>query len=636
MLINQILLNIPFDFNYFPLLLVIMAAWLIPILLSLLKLDKLPSVVVEIIAGFFLGHYFFHHFTHESIIALDVLALSGFIFLMFLGGLEIDVDQLFASIPKKKITYARFIKNPLLVGLIFFISSIVLSYFGTLALSSIVEIKSIWYFSLIMVTTSVGIILPVLKNRGEINGRFGQMIMIAAAIADIFSIILFSFTAFIIKNGFKSELLLIFGLFLTFFLFSRIGLRMSKKPRFKSIIYQLEHAASQIQVRGTLLIILIFVVLAQFIGEEVILLGAFLSGILLSIFLHKGRSIHLVKLDGIGYGFFIPVFFIMVGFHFDTSALKELDNSIFLFIGFLIITLFLIKVIPSLLWSKLFGYKKAISGGFLMSSRLSLIIAASKIGLNLGIISPAINSCFILMAVITCLLSPIIYSLLNPIDALSGDKVIIVGGSSSGVLLARRLKIHGKSSILIENEEVRFKEMKSKGLNVCYSNGLRVETYKEINLQPENYVVVLTNSVKKDLAVCKLLREYFQHEKIITKAKGFALEQKLKQLEVEFIDVTRVIAATIENLIIRPATYHALIESFDNFSVEEIKIRNKHINGHPIKEIPLHKDGSLMLIRRGHQIFVPHGDTYLKTGDVVTALGTNSAMENFRKKFLSN
>ncbi|MCK5169271.1 MAG: cation:proton antiporter, partial [Bacteroidales bacterium] len=395
MLINQILLNIPFDFNYLPLLLIIMAAWLIPILLSLFKLEKLPSVVVEIIAGFILGHYFFHHFTHESIIALDVLALSGFIFLMFLGGLEIDVDQLFASIPKKKITYTRFIKNPLLVGLVFFISSIVLSYFGTLALSSIVDIKSIWYFSLIMVTTSVGIILPVLKNRGEINGRFGQMIIIAAAIADIFSIILFSFTAFIIKNGFKSELLLIFGLFLTFFLFSRIGLRLSKKSRFKSIIYQLEHAASQIQVRGTLLIILIFVVLAQFIGEEVILLGAFLSGILLSVFLHKGRSIHLVKLDGIGYGFFIPIFFIMVGFHFDTSALKELENSAFLFIGFLIITLFLIKVIPSLLWSNLFGYKKAISGGVLMSSRLSLIIAASKIGLNLGIISPAINSSFI-------------------------------------------------------------------------------------------------------------------------------------------------------------------------------------------------------------------------------------------------
>lgn len=632
----MILLNIPFDFNYFPLLIVILTAWLIPILLSAFKIEKVPTVIIEIIAGFFIGHYLINFFSHEAVVALDVLALSGFIFLMFLGGLEIDVDQLFSSLPKKKLTYSRFIKNPLLVGLVFFFSSIVLSYFGTLALSNIIEIESIWYFSLIMVTTSVGIILPVLKNRGEINGRFGQMIMVAAAIADIFSIILFSFTAFILKNGFKSELLLIFGLFLAFFIFSRIGLRLSKKTRFKSISYHLEHAASQIQVRGTLLIILVFVVLAQFIGEEVILLGAFLSGILLSVFLHKGRSIHLVKLDGIGYGFFIPIFFIMVGFHFDVSALKELDSSLFLFVGLLIITLFFIKVIPSLVWSKLFGYKKAISGGFLMSSRLSLIIAASKIGLDLDIISPAINSCFILMAVITCLFSPFIYNLLNPVDDSCSDRIIIIGGSSAGVLLARRLKIHGKASILVENEKNRFLEMKSKGLNTYHASGLLVDTYKKLSLQPDNYVVVLTDSVKKDLAICKLLKEYFHHEKIITKAKGFALEQKLTEMNVEFIDTTRVIAATIENLIIRPATYHALIETFDNFSVEEIEIRNKQINGHAIKEIPFHKDGSLMLIRRGHQIFVPHGDTFLKSGDIVTVVGTNSAMENFRGKFLYN
>ena len=635
MYINHILLNISFDFNYFPLLLIILIAWLIPILLSIFRLEKIPSVIIEIIAGFFIGHYMFDLFTPDSIVALDVLALSGFIFLMFLGGLEIDVDQLFASIPKKKITYSRFIKNPLLVGLVFFIISLVLSYFGTLALSSVIEIKNYWYFSLIMVTTSVGIILPVLKNRGEISGRFGQMLIVAAAIADIFSIILFSFTAFIIKNGFKPELFLIFGLFLVLFLFSRIGLRLSQKYKFKSITYQLEHAASQIQVRGTLLIIIIFVVLAQFIGEETVLLGAFLSGILLSVLLHKGRSIHVVKLDGIGYGFFIPIFFIMVGFHFDTSALKELDSSVFLFIGLLVITLFLVKVIPSLLWSRLFGFKKAISGGFLMSSRLSLIIAASKIGLDLEIISPGINSSFILMAVITCLFSPLIYNFLNPLDSLSGDKIVIVGGSSSGVLLARRLKIHAKSSIIIENNKNRYLEMLSKGLKTYLGSALSAQTYKKIKLNPDNYIVVMTGSEETDLKVCQLLRKDFQHEKIITKADNRHFENKLKLLNVEFIDVRRIIAATIENLITRPATYHTLIESFDDFSVEEITIRNQNINGHAIKEIPFHKDGSLMLIRRGDNIFIPHGETHLKVNDLVTVLGTCSAMESFRKQFLN-
>jgi len=635
MLLSQILLNIPFDFNYFPLLIIILSAWLIPILLSIFRLEKLPSVIVEIIVGFIIGHYLHDQFSQESIVALDVLALSGFIFLMFLGGLEIDVDQLFASIPKKKITAARFIKNPLLVGLSFFVASTILSYFGTLALSTIIEIKNHWYFSLIMVTTSVGIILPVLKSRGEILSRFGQMLIVAAAIADIFSIILFSFTAFIIKNGFKSELLLIFGLFLTFFLFTRIGLKLTQKSQFKSITYNLEHAATQIQVRGTLLIILIFVVLSQFIGEETILLGAFLSGILLSTFLHKGRSIHLVKLDGIGYGFFIPIFFLMVGFHFDTSALKEFDTSIFLFLGLLLITLFLVKVLPSVLWSRLFGIKKAISGGFLMSSRLSLIIAASKIGLDLEIISPAINSSFILMAVITCLFSPLLFNLLNPLDTLSGDKIVIVGGSSSGVLLARRLKIHSKTSVIIENNKNRYLEMLSKGLKTHLGSAFSAKTYQEIKLHPNNYVVVMTGNEQSDIRVCELLRREFLHEKIITKANNKEFENKLKHLNVEFIDTRRIIAATIENLITRPATYHTLIESFDDFNVEEIRIKNKYLNGIAIKEIPFHKDGSLILIRRGYNIFIPHGNTCLNVDDLVTVLGTNSAVENFRNTFLS-
>lgn len=634
MYINNIILNIPFDFNYIPILLIMLAAWLIPILLSIFRLEKIPGVIVEIIAGFFIGRYIPDLFNSESILALDFLALSGFIFLMFLGGLEIDVDQLFASIPKKKITSARFIKNPLLVGFSFFIISLVLSYIGTLALSTIIEINNYWYFSLIMVTTSVGIIIPVLKNRSEISSRFGQMLIVAAAVADILSIILFSFTAFIIKSGFKPELFLIFGLFFILFIFSRIGLRLSQKPKFKSITYNLEHAASQIQVRGTLLIILIFVVLAQFIGEETILLGAFLSGILLSVFLHKGRSIHLVKLDGIGYGFFIPVFFIMVGFHFDTSSLQELNNSAFLFIGLLTITLFLVKIIPSLLWSRLFGIKRAISGGFLMSSRLSLIIAASKIGLDLEIISPAINSGFILMAVITCLFSPLIYNLLNPADSLSGDKIVIVGGSSSGVLLARRLKIHAKSSIIIENNKNRYLEMLTKGLKTYFGSAHDIQTYKDIKLHPNNYVVVVTGNEDSDLKVCQLLRKEFQHERIITKADNRHFENKLKLLNIEFIDARRVIAATIENLITRPATYHTLIETFDNFSVEELQIRNSKINGQAIKEIPFHKDGSLLLIRRGDNIFIPHGNTYLKTNDLVTVLGTNTAMEDFRNTFL--
>lgn len=625
------LLSISFDFDYLPLMVVLGIAWFTPLLLSGVRLHKVPSVIVEIILGFIAGHYFMD-VSADSLHILRFLALSGFVFLMFLSGLEIDIDQIIASLPRRKINVFRYLSNPLLVGLTHFIIAMVLSWFAAWMLSGMVEIKSVWYFSLIMVTTSVGIILPVLKNRGEINTRFGQMLIIAAAVADILSILLFTFTASILKNGFHFDLLLILALFVVFYFFYRVGLRIKNIPRLKRVSYQLSHAASQINVRGIILLILVFVVIAQYIGEEVILLGAFLSGLLLSAFLHKSRSLVMVKLDGMGYGFFIPIFFVMVGFEFNPSSFVEFESSLTYFLVVLLIVLFLIKLFPSLIWRPLFGMRRALSGGFLMSSRLSLIIAASAIGLDLGVISPGINASFVMMAVATCLLSPVLFNALLPVRVLEGSKTIIIGGSSTAVLLARRMHLHEKKVIIVEKDPARYKEIKEKGLWTFMGDGLDVNLYLKIKLRPEDYVLVECGSNKVNLAVSSLLRKEFLHERIITRADNFHFEQKLKQIGVDAVDIRRVMATTIENLIIRPTTYHDLVESFENFSLDEITVGNKVIDGRQVKSIPFQSDAILMIIKRGSSSYIPHGETYLRLGDVLHVFGTATALEDTRKK----
>jgi len=625
------LLSISFHFDYLPLMVVLGIAWIIPILLSAFRLRKVPSVIVEIILGFVVGHYFME-IDPDSLHILRFLALSGFIFLMFLSGLEIDMDQIIASLPRRKISVSRYLSNPLLVGITHFLAAMILSYVAAWLLSGMTEIKSVWYFSLIMVTTSVGIILPVLKNRGEIGTRFGQMLIIAAAVADIFSILLFTFTASILKNGFHFDLLLILALFAVFYIFYRVGQRLKNIPRLKKISYQLSHAASQINVRSIILLILVFVVIAQYIGEEVILLGSFLSGLLLSAFLHKGRSLVMIKLDGMGYGFFIPIFFVMVGFEFDPSAFQEIGSSLFLFLGTLLVVLFLIKLIPSLIWQPLFGMRHAISGGFLMSSRLSLIIAAAAIGLNLGVITPGINASFVMMAVLTCLLSPTIFNAILPVRVLEGKKTIIIGGSSTAVLLARRMHLHGKKAIIVEKDPVRYKEIKNKGLWTVPGDGLNIELYQEIKLKPEDYVVVECGSDLVNLAVSSLLRNEFLHEKIITRSGSSRFEQKLKQIGVDAVDARRVIATAMENMIIRPTTYNDLVESFENFSLDEITVLNKDIDGRQVKTIPFHHDAILMIVKRGNESFIPHGESYLRIGDILHVFGTETALEDTRKK----
>ena len=623
--------SISFDFDYLPLLVVMCLAWLIPMLLSLFRIKKIPSVIVEIFLGYFAGRLFLLNINPESLQILEFMALTGFIFLMFLSGLEIDMDQVIHSFPKK-LKYDFLRKNPLILAVVTFSLTILLSYAGAKGLSSMVEIRNPWFFALIMGTTSVGIIMPVLKNNGETTGSYGQSMIISAAVADIFSIILFTFTAFILKSGFRIEIVSIFFLFFFLYLLYRLGNRFKNLPFLNKVSFQVSHAASQLSVRGTILLILIFIVISQYISSEVILLGAFLSGTLMSLFLHKGRSLLIVKLDGLGYGFFIPVFFIMVGVKFDPASLKEFEMTLIPFLLLLLLSLFAVKVIPNLILSGQYGIRRSLSAGFLLSSRLSLIIAASAIGLELGAISPGSNASFVIMAVVTCFLGPVLYNLTRHVSKLAKGTTIIVVGSSKGVLLARRLNVHGKHSVIVEKDRDRYENILSKGLNAYHADGLDPATFRDLILTSASYVVVDTGSKQPDISICEMLRKDLGHEKIITTANSSKIEYKLREYDVETIDIRRVLAATIEAMIVRPTTYHALIETFEYFSVEEITITNPDINGRRVKEISIHKDAILIMAKDGNNLFIPHGETYLRTGIALYVFGTDSALEDLKVK----
>jgi len=224
------------------------------------------------------------------------------------------------------------------------------------------------------------------------------------------------------------------------------------------------------------------------------------------------------------------------------------------------------------------------------------------------------------------------YNFLNPGDSLSGEKTIIIGGSSTGVLLARRLKVHGKTAIIIEKDNTRFKEIQQKGINAILGDALDVDLYTKVKLSPNDYVIVETSIPDLNIKICELLKIELRHDRIISRAGNSAIEIAFKKLEVETVDATRIIATTIENLIVRPSTYHALVESFENFSVEEFKITNKNIDGLQVKEIPFHKDAILMMVKRGINSYIPHGETYFRLGDIIHVFGTDSALEDTRSK----
>jgi len=215
---------------------------------------------------------------------------------------------------------------------------------------------------------------------------------------------------------------------------------------------------------------------------------------------------------------------------------------------------------------------------------------------------------------------------------LAGEKTIIIGGSSTAVLLARRLTMHGKKTIIVDKNHARVKEISEKGFACIEGDGCDTGLYREIKLNPSDFVVVETGSPDTNHEICKLLRNVLMHDNIISRSGKSFQENRLKTLGVNTVDVIGVQATTIENLILRPTTYHTLIESFENFSVEEILVTNKTVDGQQVKEIPFHKDAILMMVKRGNNFFIPHGETYFRKGDILQVFGTDTALQNTREK----
>lgn len=625
---NLFITGLILDFNFIPLLFVIFIAWLIPMLLTIFKADKIPSVLLEILAGYVAGIFLMKYIDKDSLLVLDFLALSGLVFIMFLSGIEIDIHSILASFPKK-IRLDSFGTNPLLAGVAHYLMCLIISFAGTYFLSFYVEIPNVWFFSLIPTTTFMGIVYPVLKNRGETKTNYGQTLITTSAVADIFSITLVTVSALYLKFGFHYELFLVIAFFMFFILLYQLGKRFTPGI-FKKVTYQKAHAATQLSMRGSIALVLLFVVIAQFVGGEVVILGAFLSGLLMSFFMSKERSILIIKLEAMGFGFFIPIFFIMVGARFDPGSLLEYDKSLYVFLALLLVLFYIVKIIPSFIWIRRFGQRLSLAAGFLLAAHLGLVIAAASVGLKLGAITPGANSSFIIMVAITCFASPLMYGLINKKKAYPEDQTIIIGGSSVAVLVARRLKMLGRSSLIIEVNPQRFEEIHSNGLVIILGDGLEKATYKKIGLKSDSNVVVMTGSGQTDLAVCELLRKEFNHEKIISVPGNSRIEKKMLGLGVQILDARRVIASTIENFILSPSVYRSLVETFENFLVEDIIILNSDVEGKRVMDIPMHKESMIILVTRGNEKYVPHGETYLRAGDVITVFGTGSAIKEIR------
>jgi Kef-type K+ transport system membrane component KefB len=336
------------------LLIVVVVAFAAPFALGLAPRLRLPAVVLEIVAGIAIGPSGFGWVQIDE--PVQILALIGLAFLLFLAGLEIDLQRLRG--------------RTLRITSIGFVVSLAIGVGVGVAFHAGGLVRSPLFIAIVLSSTSLGVIVPVLKDSGNIGSSFAQLVIAAASIADFGAIILLSLFFSGQRSTDTTGKLILLGLFAVLVAVNGLAIRgFERSDRLSSVLSSLQDTTAQIRVRGAFVLLIGFVALAEQVGLETIL-GAFAAGALLSLVDRDETMTHpllRLKLEAAAFGLFIPVFFITSGLRFDLNALFSSASTVAR-VPLFLLALLAVRGIPALLYSPQIGRRQAAIAGLLQST----------------------------------------------------------------------------------------------------------------------------------------------------------------------------------------------------------------------------------------------------------------------------
>jgi len=360
-----------------------------PLLVGALRLG-IPAPVVEIVAGVIVGPSVLGWV--EIDVPVEVLALVGLAFLLFLAGLEIDLARLRGPVLRlASIGYLVTLAIGLAVGL---------------AAAAVDWVDDPLLLAVALSATSLGLVVPVLKDAGYADGALGQLTIAAATVADFAAVILLSLL-FSESEGSNTSRVVMLGFFVAVIAAVAYSLRRAgRSMRFEALLERLQDTTAEIRVRIAVALLVAFVALAANVGLETIL-GAFIAGAVLSA-VDRDTMTHPhfhEKLEAVGYGFVIPVFFVASGVRLDVDALFASASAIARIPVFLA-ALLLVRFLPALLYRSTLGSRATAAAGLLQATSLPFIVTAAGIGVEIGAITAVTGAALVAAGLLSVVLFP--------------------------------------------------------------------------------------------------------------------------------------------------------------------------------------------------------------------------------------
>lgn len=384
------------DVEFTNLLVVVVIALIAPLTLGLAPRLRLPAVVLEIVAGIVVGPQVLDWV--EVDLPVSIVSLLGLAFLLFLAGLEIDVHQLRGRV--------------LHLALLGYVATLALGIAVGTALDAVDWVGSPGLVAVALSATSLGLVVPVLKDAGRVESRLGQTVVAAASVADFAAIVLLSlfFSASDTSTGSRLVLLLSFAALIA--ATAVAATLFSRSKRLTMTLTSLQDTTAQIRVRAAVVLLVAFVALAEEFGLESIL-GAFMAGAVVGL-VDRDSASHpnfRIKLEAIGYGFLIPVFFVSSGMRLDLGGLMD-DPAALARVPVFVLALLVVRGLPALLFRGFLDRRSVIVAGLLQATSLPFVVTATQIGVLTGRMSGVTAAALVCAGLVSVMVFPAISLLL--------------------------------------------------------------------------------------------------------------------------------------------------------------------------------------------------------------------------------
>ncbi len=602
-------------FNFFPLLIVFLLAFLVPLLLN--RFRVVPVVVGEIIAGVVIG------VSGLGIVQADIILAFlgdiGLTFLMFLAGLEIDFDQIF----KQRDNTQTDSRSPLINAMIAYGLTLTLAAVGAIILNRAGMAGDPWLLAFILSATSLGVLMPVLKEKNIGRTKFGQAIFLTATISDFITVILLTIYLIIQARGLDVEIFSLSLLFLLFFIAYRLGIRYINIPRVRRVVEDLSRATVQIKVRGAIAIMLGFVVLAEFVNAELIL-GAFLAGMVISLIKSPQDDKLVDNLEAFGFGFFIPVFFILVGVNLDLVSLWESPQALFILPLFFLVALG-VKVFPMVAFRRSMSIKQMLAGGILLNTHLSLEIAVAVIGIRTGLLSPSTSTVITLFAITTVLFMPIFFNYLIPKqEEIQARSIAICSAGPEALSVARELVAHDEKVIILDDDIDTVQQAQKSGFAAILID--QANQNQVLDALAIKGFLALCSDDQRNLKQCQSAKSR-GIPTVVARVNDPANLPEFRQAGIQTFVPTLSQTIMLAMMVRNPGVFSILTSTTDDRDIREITLHNQQLIGRSLHKLALPGDVLVLSIRRENDFIIPHGNVQVEYRDRLTVLGCPDELE---------